>query len=398
MGKIRTSRHRLTNAVINKHLLPPQEGVDQVILYDTDVTGFGIYRTSEKPGRYFVHFRVGQRQRKKTLGRITEISLTDARTEAAELKLAGQKGRDLIADQKAATAQGITLGEAYEAYLEALRRKDGSPGTFINYNQNWNNCLKRYANKELQAITKADLRKWHTSWGDRGPTIANQTLRLFRGIYNHALKVHEGLPANPATAVDPFKERQHRPILTWDELPDWWVKVEKLKNPTRRAYWKFLLFSGLRRVDAATLKWEDVHDDHIHRPCPKGGKDRAFDLPLSPQLEEILREARDARDKLHPNSPYVFPAHSKSGHIETTAEKSIPGISPHMLRRTFATACIEAGLDPYTVKRLLNHQLGGNDVTAIYLKPSETHLGSSAIRVSNFLQLHLKNTLRPDHP
>ncbi|HCR66529.1 tyrosine-type recombinase/integrase [Oceanicaulis sp. UBA2681] len=320
------------------------------------------------------------------IARVSEISVADARAEAIELKLAGRKGEDLIQARRLAAERGLTLGDAYPPYLEALKRKGGSPRTFSQYKSNWKLCLLPNANRPLAQITKHDLRSWHTSWGKRGPTTANKALALFRAIYNHAIRTTDGLPPNPAMAIDPFQERNSQPVLTWEALPEWLDLVDQLENPTRRAFWRFVLYSGLRKRDACTVRWDEVFEDRVHRPNPKGGRNKAFDLPLSSQLKAILADAREAHTVFMPNSPFVFPAaRSVDGHIERTSEKTIPGVTPHVLRRTFATACVEAGLDPYTTKRLLNHTTARGDVTALYVKPSSDFLLESMGRVSDYI-------------
>ena len=128
-------RLKLTNAVINKHLPPPTNGQRQALLYDTEISGFGVYRNATGPARYFVHYRVGNRQRKKMIGLVTEISLTEARAEAGALKVAARLGRDVLRERKEESERGITLQTAYEAYLEALRRKGATERTIENYEQ-----------------------------------------------------------------------------------------------------------------------------------------------------------------------------------------------------------------------------------------------------------------------
>lgn len=378
-------RIKLTNSTIAKFLTPPTDGEKQSTLYDTEIPGFGVYRNPTGPARYFVHFRVGSRQRKKMIGLVTEISLSDARTEAGALKVAARQGRDVIRERKEAMQRGITLAEAFRAFMDALERKGGSPRTAHNYEQNWGTRLSKHATVPLGDISKADIRAWHKQWGACGPTAANQSLRLFRAIYNHALRTSDGLPPNPSNAVDQFRERGERKWLDWDALPAWIADVERLENPIRRALWPFLLYSGLRRSDAASIRWDEIGKTSIHRPNPKGGRLKAFDLPLSSKLSEILSDAREARQLLFPTSPYVFPANSASGHVETLKEKTIPHISPHMLRRTFATACVEAGLDPYTTKRLLNHTVARGDVTALYVQQSSDFLIKEMERVSSYI-------------
>lgn len=382
-------RIKLTNASITKHLTAPTGKVKQSSLYDTEIPGFGVYRNATGPARYFVHFRVGSRQRKKMIGLVTEMSLSDARAEAGALKVAARQGRDVIQERKQELQRGITLCEAYSAFLHALERKGGSPRTVHNYQQNWNTRLSKHSSSPLGDISKADIRTWHKKWGECGPTAANQTLRLFRAIYNHALRTSDGLPPNPSNAVDQFRERGERKWLEWDALPGWLADIERLENPIRRALWPFLLYSGLRRSDAASIRWGEIGETSIHRPNPKGGRLKAFDLPLSSKLSQILRDAREAHALLFPMSPYVFPANSASGHVETLKEKTIPHVAPHMLRRTFATACVEAGLDPYTMKRLLNHTVARGDVTALYIRQSSDFLAKEMERVSALIDSKL---------
>ncbi len=130
-----------------------------------------------------------------------------------------------------------------------------------------------HRSRELRSITKRELVSWHRGWEPRGATAANHGRSLFRAIYNYAQRISDGLPANPVYAVEKSKERAFRPRLTWEHLPGWWAKVESLSNPVRKGYWKFLLFSGLRRTDAATIKWSEIGEDTILRPITKGGRE-----------------------------------------------------------------------------------------------------------------------------
>ena len=61
---------------------------------------------------------------------------------------------------------------------------------------------------------------------------------------------------------------------------------------------------------------------------------------------------------------------------------NLPGSAPHMMRRTFCSLAIECGVDPYTLKFLINHSVGGNDVTARYIIPSWEHRASASKKVA----------------
>jgi integrase len=67
------------------------------------------------------------------------------------------------------------------------------------------------------------------------------------------------------------------------DLPAWWAQLQALSNPIRRELHLFMLLSGLRRNDVLTARWENFDDKRpsLRVPSPKGGEDRAFELPLS---------------------------------------------------------------------------------------------------------------------
>ena len=385
---------KLTAASISMHLKPPPPGIKQSIIYDTEVPGFAVYRTSNAPGSFYIQYRVRGRARKKVIGRINEVDVHEARTKAGRIKFLAREGRDYVEETRIETEAGITLVEAYDFYMERMNKKESSPNTIQNYKQIWRCSLQGFSNRELRSITKRELVAWHKNWECRGATAANHGRSLFRAIYNHALKISDGLPANPAYAVDKSREKARRPRLEWEKLPSWWDKVENLRNPVRTGYWKFLLFSGLRRTDCATIKWEEVGQHSVLRPAPKGGAEKAFYLPLSHDLRTILNEMKKIQEILYPDNPFVFPGNCSSGRMSNVKDPSLKGVSPHMLRRTFASACLEAGVDIYTTKKLLNHVPNNKDVTSYYAQPSQDFLEKEMNRVATYIRDKINPTDR----
>jgi integrase len=328
-----------------------------------------------------------------TLGRINELSVTDARKAANEILVAARQGRDVIGEQRAKHRAGLTLVDAYNEYSTALKRRGVSENTLIHNAATWKR-VSRYGNRELALITKRDVRAWHTEWGKSGPSAANHAGRLLRTVYNYAARFADHLPANPCTAIEWFPERELRRVIAAEDVSAWWSKVEAIENPVRRAYWKVILFTGLRKSDAASMRWSEVDERGIHRPNPKGGRTRAFTLPMTSELKAILTEARIAATLVDPKSDWVFPAASRTGHLMEATEKTFPDVKPHALRRTYATACIEAGIDPYTVKMLLNHTPDKGDVTARYVQPSADH----AARAAQIVASHIGRLVREPLP
>jgi integrase len=185
----------------------------------------------------------------------------------------------------------------------------------------------------------------------------------------------------------------------------------------RRDYNLVVIFTGLRRNDAASLRWEHINltDEPIAsrvwhagrqkwepvelspmsilRPSPKGGADRAFAIPISTACAEALtsrrdenpRIGRDANGKLGDRAwregdrGWVFPTKLRKGdderaepcylcrdlgiaghvkgeiaHLMEPKEDAEHLVSPHRLRDTYITTL--GKLDPgvpETLQKLL---------------------------------------------
>jgi len=190
------------------------------------------------------------------------------------------------------------------------------------------------------------------------------------------------------------KEQRKRSPIAWDILPAWmlWANGDlRTRNPVRADLLLFILFSGLRREDASTIKQSEVSFDlsKILRPKPKGGEDRAYDMPLSDFLEGIIQRRITDNPILYGQScDWVFPAFDRDGrvgHVSEPKEKGRP--SPHRLRDTYATAAHEAHVPTLDQKILMNHMLPeGGDVTEGYKRPSWDYLVGEQQRITDYLR------------
>jgi integrase len=201
--------------------------------------------------------------------------------------------------------------------------------------------LKDWMRLPLDEISKAmTVRRHHDMAGS--PSAANHVLRSFRAIYNHARRTGD-LPECPTMAIEWFEDKPDGRII--ENLKHWRKTIDDLPNPIHRVFYELLLFTGLRKTEVFTLKWEQVLEDRIHLPMTKNG--RSFDLPISQLHHEILAPLRPL------SSDWVFPSpKSETGHITRPVRLKY---NPHMHRRTFATVAMEAGVLEEIVGRLLNH-------------------------------------------
>ena len=131
-----------------------------------------------------------------------------------------------------------------------------------------------------------------------------------------------------------------------------------------------LLFTGLRREEASTLKWADVNmtDAYFSIHDTKNGSDHV--VPMSAPIKTLF-ERRHGDDAKH--DTWVFPNRFNNGppreprkQMERLAEITGVKFSCHDLRRTFATLAEAYGIDYHSIKRALNHK--SQDITARYIQ------------------------------
>ncbi|MEM8947902.1 MAG: hypothetical protein AAGC99_01080 [Pseudomonadota bacterium] len=150
---------------------------------------------------------------------------------------------------------------------------------------------------------------------------------------------------------------------------------------------KFILLTSMRRTATVTARWEyfDKGRQLLFVPDPKGGEERAFWLPLSSYLVDLLDQRRSGNDVTYEGSPWIWPANSATGHVSEPKENKRGLPSPHTLRHSYATFAKAAGLNELDIGLLMNHKLPG--VTAGYIHEASLleHLKACQERVTTYI-------------
>ena len=315
-----------------------------------------------------------------TIGVVGDLPLVEARLIAADLITQIKKGIDPFPSRSACSeplSSGSnmaywTVKELVQAYIDDVKARDSSPRTIESYEK----LLKRYFKtiQDLLAVElkKSDTREFHRMITDgHGKTAANQCLRLLRAAFNFAFRIcddNDIFLVNPVKAVTFNKERGKGRSLRAEELRSWWQEVQSLDNPIRRELHILSLLSGLRSISAKSIEKEWINLEQHAIQFPEMKSRRAFDLPLSDQMESCVRRALEASDLLFPNSKWLFPTRSKQGDVIATAvvrEKLLPSQTGHILRHTHRTMAHRAGVNEINARLLLDHKVPG--ISGVYL-------------------------------
>ena len=135
----------------------------------------------------------------------------------------------------------------------------------------------------------------------------------------------------------------------------------------------FLYASGCRVSEALLAKRDDINDGWLNIRFAKGQKERV--VPLAPvaieALETYLKEASMQSEHIWLN--YRGEPLSRISAFKIV--KKYLGVSPHVLRHSFASALIIGGADLRVVQDLLGHS--SLETTQIYTHIEQKHLADT---------------------
>jgi integrase len=158
---------------------------------------------------------------------------------------------------------------------------------------------------------------------------------------------------------------------------------------TLARYIGLLLFTGIRRNEAASLKWLDVdfHRRTFALHNTKNGED--FVVPMSIPVHGLL--LAQWRDK--EGSKWVFPAATGNGHLvdprnalAKVSEAIDFRFTSHTLRHTFGSVAFELNFEWGNIKKMLNHKAG--DVTSRYVHANADRLRPMFDEIAQGLMLN----------
>jgi integrase len=341
-------------------------------------------------GSWFVDFRFGkQRVRKK--------SPVDTKQSAIEyerlLRERLLKGLPIDGEPPPAPDAGETVAQFLERWVEVY---------IVN-------------NKPSEAESKRSIVKNHLNpfFGDEPIAKVNWLRRIaeFKAHQVRVKKLHPKTVNNQLTCLrralviaNEWGLLPHVPVIHWMKAPaaefdfltteesDRLLAAASQKAPMGRpvaightqgfVMVAVALKAGLRRGELLALRWEDVdfgaqkinvrlNDSRGHLVTPKGGRSR--EVPLSPILAAILQGHR------HLRGAFVFCDHEGGRLTRDAIKHVVPGacaraglraVQWHVLRHSFASQLVMAGVPLKVVQELLGHATIEMTMRYAHLAPS----------------------------
>ena len=217
-------------------------------------------------------------------------------------------------------------------------------------------------------------------------TAVNRELQILRRILRLAFEWGR-IERFPKIKMLPGEPRRERVLKPEEEARYLAVTPEPMQSIAT-----VLVDTGLRPEESFRLRWEYIdftNSRHGSMLVPHGKTAAARRLiPMTPRVRSVLES--HWRGANEPEEGWVFPAPTKSGHIEPSSLRrkhlqalKLSGVRPfvlYTLRHTFLTRLGQYGCDVWTLARIAGHSTLA--ISQRYVHPSEEAVLSAISRLS----------------
>lgn len=402
---------KLTRAAVDRIAPEPSK---QKLVWDTEIRGFGVRVSPGGAKSYIIQRRVNGKERRVTIGRAGDISAEAARRKALSLAAQFLDGKDPVVEKRRQAVRSVTLRQAFDDYIMAPKKKGGGRGSpkkartiadiksVMPYFDDW-------LDLPASEISGAMVKERHAKVVARSAAQGNLSMRYLRAVFNHLMADSDDeddpvIKRNPVDRLNRLNQwaevKRASGYVPDGQLADWIAASKRELSVMQNGddlndAIIFMLLTGARvgetlgdpAVGYPPLAWSEV-DLEQRTVILRDTKNRTdHEIPLGKALLEMLR-ARHSRAKGY----YVFadqrgkpatPPQVRRA-LKRIGKKTGVTVSPHDLRRTFATIASKIDISAYKLKRLTNHVSGG-DVTAGYVQISTEDLRDAMQRIEDFI-------------
>lgn len=376
--------------------LKPTESRYEV--WDTKLSGLCLRISPTGVKTYQVIKKLHGKTKRITLGKETDLTVEQARKKASsKITDIVYKEIDPNQQERILRAKSLTLSEIFTDYKSASKL---GVNTLKNYTLAIERDLKDWKDSPLQNITGLMVQKRHKALSKVSETTANKAMRVLRALFNFARDQYEDnegrslFPDNPTRKLKRQwnKEKRKKNHISQHQLKDWFKAVVDLPNIMKRGnpdlardYLIFIALTGLRRREATSLLWSDI-DFKAKSFIVRDTKNHdELWMPLSVYLLDLLKVRKAKLEKEEVESDGPFPIEEPRKFIEIVRKQSGIFFTIHDLRRTFITTAESLDIGVFTIKALVNHRSGSNDVTEGYVQINTERLRKPMERISDFI-------------
>jgi integrase len=360
---------QLTKAMIDRS--PNKETA--YLIWDDIIKGFGCrIHPSKKTFMYMYRSPATRKSSYITIGVYGSITVDEARTQAKRFAHSVQiekiDPRDIKKlqdrEREVEAQQSTTFEEFLTIFLEKYPKEASwKPSTFkVNSYVLKNRILPFFGKKPMVGIDRKDILEFKDLIY-RSNIKNNKYIVLLSTIFKQAaLWGYRPRNSNPCEEISKDIDGKMERFLSIEELE----RLEKtliakeikaLASPYTINAFRLLMYTGCRRGEIMSLKWEEVDfaDRCLRLNDSKTGKRT---IPLNESAIKVLQNIQKQVD-----NPYVCCGTKSGTHLSDLQstwqsirkQAGIPDVRIHDLRHSFASFMIKSGLSIFEVSKLLGH-------------------------------------------
>ncbi len=268
-------------------------------------------------------------------------------------------------------SDNAALLQAFEEYLDVIKGLERK--TIEAYLHDMRQCAA-FVKKPLTQLDNETVLDFLATFENK--RTLNRKLASLNAFFAFC---HKHDFARHAIEIPMAKVPQRLPkYLTYEEIMRGVAAIDRstLKGLRDYALILFLYAGGMRISEALAAQRSDIHEGWLRIRFAKGQKERV--VPLAPVAIEALEAYVAKESKL---STYLWLNYKGEPLSRVSAFKIVKkylGVSPHVLRHSFATALILGGADLRVVQELLGH--ASLETTQIYTHIHKENLKETLLR------------------